>query len=141
RGDGEVVRGTGGPDARVLLLARREMASEPGAEVLLLHDVTARDRATEERHRLDKLAEVMRTLAVLNHKINNPLTALMGRAQLLQLRKGDDPHVSKAAEVIEESAKRITAYLRELSKVVQEGREEALVRVMSMATPPGGNEG
>jgi signal transduction histidine kinase len=81
------------------------------------------------------MAELMKTLAVLSHKINNPLTSLLGRAQILQSKKSDDPHVCKAAEVIEESARRIAEYIRELAMVVREGREGALERVLEMDDP------
>ena len=58
-----------------------------------------REERLEERHRVERLALVMKTLSVLSHKINNPLTALLGRAQMLKLR-GNDLDVEKAADVI-----------------------------------------
>ncbi len=82
-----------------------------------------------------KLERLFQALGVLAHKINNPLTALMGRAQILQLKKGVDPHVSKAGEVIEDSAKRVASYVRELVQVVREGREELLGSSSSGASP------
>lgn len=128
--DGEVVRRLGSGETKVLLVARRDMTCEPGAEVVLLSDVTERDRERAEQHRLDRLSELLRTLAVLSHKINNPLTSLLGRAQILQMRKGTDAQVAKAAAVIEESAKRIASYIQELAHVVREGREEALMKLL-----------
>jgi signal transduction histidine kinase len=119
----------------VLLVARRDLHDEPGGEVVLLSDVTERDREMEERHRLERFTELLKTLGVLSHKINNPLTSLMGRAQILRMRKVDDPNVEKAAEVIEESAKRIAEYIRELANVVKEGKEEALERLLEMGGP------
>jgi signal transduction histidine kinase len=73
---------------------------------------------------------VLRTLSVLSHKINNPLTALLGRAQLLASRAGADPHVTKSTSVIEESALRIAELIRELAIVVKEGRQEAVDKVL-----------
>jgi signal transduction histidine kinase len=119
--EGEVAFDEGG-ERRVLLVARRTV--QEGGEVVLLTDVTAR-RAEDERHRIDRLDEVLATLAVLSHKINNPLTALIGRAQILQARQGTDPHVVKAATVIEESAQHIAELVRELAKVVKSGRVDA----------------
>jgi signal transduction histidine kinase len=69
------------------------------------------------------LQELFDALTKLCHKINNPLTALMGRAQILQLKAGTDPNVSKAAEVIEDSGKRLAALVRELSEVVSSARQ------------------
>ena len=90
----------------------------------------------QERHRLERFAELLKTLGVLSHKINNPLTSLMGRAQILRMREQVDPSVRKAAEVIEESAKRIAEYIRELALVVKEGKEEALERLLEMDGSP-----
>ena len=80
----------------------------------------------EERRRAERVAERMQTLAALSHKINNPLTALLGRAQLLKLQQGTDPSVCKAAEVIEASSRRIADYVQELALIVKEARGEAL---------------
>jgi len=134
--DGEVVRDAGGEGHSVMLVARRDLPNEPRAEVVMISDVTDRDRRVQERHQIEKLAEVMKTLSVLSHKINNPLTSLMGRAQILQMKKGTDPNVCKAAQVIEESARRIADYIRELAIVVKEGRSEALERVLDDASQP-----
>lgn len=80
----------------------------------------------QTRETLQRLAERMQELAVLSHKINNPLTALMGRAQMLRLKQGTDPAACKSAEVIEESSRRVAEYVRELAQVVREVRVEAL---------------
>jgi len=77
----------------------------------------------EERRRLAQLSEVMDTLAELSHKINNPLTSLMGRAQLLETREKTDPYIQSSCQVIVESSRRIAEYVRELAQVVREGRE------------------
>jgi len=61
-------------------------------------------------------------LADLSHKINNPLTSLLGRAQLLRQRENTDPYVVRAAEVIEECSRRIADHLREISSLVKEHR-------------------
>jgi len=134
--DGEVIYEQGAEGPKTLLIARRDLSAEPESEVVLLSDITERERRVQERHRLEKSAELMRTLAVLSHKINNPLTSLLGRAQILQSKKSDDPHVCKAADVIEESARRIAEYIRELALVVREGREEALQRLLDMDDLP-----
>ena len=90
--------------------------------------------AAEERRRAERLALVMKTLSVLSHKINNPLTTLLGRAQMLQ-RASKDPEVAKAADAIEESSKRIAAYVAELALVVKDGREESLDRLLDTERP------
>ena len=139
--DAEVqVRGNDGSD-RVLLVARRGLAGADGSEVVLLSDITRRSQEIEERHRIEKLAEILRTLSVLSHKINNPLTALLGRAQILKAMAGADPKVVKASTVIEESAVRIAELIRELASVVKEGRQEAVEKALdigNMSVPEGG---
>jgi len=129
--DAEVAREVEGSE-QVLLVARRALEEGRG-EVVLLSDVTARHRELEERHRIERLGEVLRTLSVLSHKINNPLTALMGRAQILQARQGTDPQVVKAATVIQESAQRIAELIRELAQVVKSGHQEAVDRVLTIS--------
>jgi signal transduction histidine kinase len=135
-GNGEVALKQADP--RVLTVSRRSLAGGAGDEVILLSDVTERDREKDERHRLEKLGEVLRTLGVLSHKINNPLTALLGRAQLLKANKNADAGVVKAAAVIEESSQRIAELIRELARVVKEGRQEAVEKILDMSDPTGG---
>lgn len=139
--DAEVrVAGESG-DGRLLMVARRNLDGGEGGEVVLLSDITRRSLEIEERHRIEKLSEVLRTLSVLSHKINNPLTSLLGRAQMLKLAAGTDPKVLKAAAVIEESAVRIAELIRELANVVKEGRQEAVEKVLSIDTGPGSGGG
>jgi signal transduction histidine kinase len=75
----------------------------------------------------------------LSHKINNPLTALLGRAQLLQAQRGCDPGVVKAAGVIEDASLRIADLIRELTQVVKDGRQDAVDHLLDMSVPPQGS--
>jgi len=95
-------------------------------------DSARRSRELEMRHRLEKRSEVLKTLSVLSHKINNPLTALLGRAQLVRGYPDADPRVKKAVSVIEESATRIAELVRELAGVVKQGKQEAMAELLSM---------
>lgn len=63
-------------------------------------------------------SEFFATLRELCHRINNPLTTLIGRSQLLSMTAKDDPGLLKSAQAIGESSERIAAYVRELSGVV-----------------------
>ncbi|HZN54245.1 MAG TPA: histidine kinase dimerization/phospho-acceptor domain-containing protein [Candidatus Polarisedimenticolaceae bacterium] len=135
-GEAEIDLPTRGGGRRTLLVARRAMSGPRASEVVMVTDVTQRNRAVEERVRLEKLAEVLKTLSVLSHKINNPLTALLGRAQILQAHRSSDPAVAKAAAVIEEASQRIAELIRELARVVREGRHDALDDLLDML-PPG----
>jgi signal transduction histidine kinase len=92
----------------------------------------AKAEEVEKRHRIEKLNEVLKTLSVLAHKINNPLTALLGRAQLLRAYPDVDPKVQKTVSVIEESATRIAELVRELAGVVKEGKQETVSQLLAM---------
>jgi len=132
-GEAEIDVPTAGAGRKTLLVSRRPMTGDPGSEVVLVTDVTERNHAVEERVRLEKLSEVLKTLSVLSHKINNPLTALLGRAQILQAHKSTDPGVVKAAAVIEEASLRIAELIRELAQVVKDGRQGAVDALLDMS--------
>ena len=70
-----------------------------------------------------EMNEILEAQRKLCHNINNPLTAIMGRSQILQLKQDKDPQVIKVVQVIEESAKRVAGYVRELSELIHRGRE------------------
>jgi signal transduction histidine kinase len=132
-GEAEIDVPIAGGGRRTLLVARRPMTGDPGSEVVLVTDVTERNHAVEERVRLEKLSEVLKTLSVLSHKINNPLTALLGRAQILQSHKTSDPGVVKAAAVIEDASLRIADLIRELAQIVKDGRQGAVDALLDMS--------
>lgn len=81
-------------------------------------------------------AEVLRAVGVLTHGINNPLTALIGRVQLLRLQGDLPPRAMKSLDVLEESSMRIAELARELGAVVKEGRR-AIERVPGSGTEAG----
>ena len=80
----------------------------------------------QDRKQVEELLDQMSRMC---HKINNPLTAVMGRAQMLQI-KLDQPanaQTEKAVRVIEESARRVAVYVEELALTACRGKE-SLVR-------------
>lgn len=82
-----------------------------------------------ERERAERLARLEQTfteLSKLTHQINNPLTSMIGRAQLLTMMKSDDERTTKAMKVIEESSRRVADYVRELALLVKDAREREL---------------
>ena len=127
--DGEVVQNEGRDAVRVLHVERHDLPSDPAAEVLLISNVADRDEGVDPQQagRLDRLR---RALGMVCHKINNPLTSLLGRAQLLQCQGGKDPDVDKAVDVIVESGTRIAIYVRQLASAIQEGHEGELDRLI-----------
>ncbi len=89
-----------------------------------MHDVKSERKAVDAA-RLERLTAVLQSVSELCHKINNPLTALLGRAQMLGLRAKDDPYVKNACAVIEESSRRIAETVEELAEVVHEARRDS----------------
>jgi signal transduction histidine kinase len=75
---------------------------------------------------IEQLGELLGSVSRLCHKINNPLTSIMGRAQMLQLKvkQGQDEQLAKSIAVIEESAKRVAALVQELANLVCHARKE-----------------
>ena len=70
------------------------------------------------------LGELFSTLSRLCHKINNPLTSIMGRAQMLQVKVKQDESLAKSVGVIEESSRRVAGLIQELANLVVQGRKE-----------------
>jgi len=73
----------------------------------------------------EKLAGLFDELLVLCHKINNPLTSILGRAQIMQIKLGADtesPFV-KPIRVVEESSQRIAALVVEMANLLCVGRK------------------
>jgi nitrogen-specific signal transduction histidine kinase len=80
------------------------------------------DVEADTRELAAQLERLFDAQAKLCHQINNPLTSILGRAQILRLKHGSDPSLAAVAQVIEESAKRIADYVRQMATVVAEGR-------------------
>ncbi len=129
--EGEILscRGIDGVVDRVLTDLGRELdaiASETeGARLQnllnFLRDASTLKDAEPVRTRLDDRFD---NLAMFCHKINNPLTTLLGRSQILQLKAGADPKIGKAVNVIQESAQRIAGLVKEMSQEVCDARDE-----------------
>lgn len=78
------------------------------------------DIDTDVRERLNETCAALSRLA---HAMNNPLTSLIGRAQLLRMGSGGDEKIGRAVQVIEESAARLTAHVQELGTLASDVRQ------------------
>jgi two-component system, NtrC family, sensor kinase len=70
----------------------------------------------------DRLDEVAQLVANIRHEINNPLTGVLGQAQLL-LREDLSDRARKRVETIEELASRIRDIVAQLREVQKPGAE------------------
>ena len=102
------------------------MSRDEDSRIATIGNDALYDRDLPEQIHVDRLSELFATLGRLGHKINNPLTALMGRAQILRMNQDLDPQMDRMLSVIEDSTKRIAEYTRELSVVVERARGEIL---------------
>ena len=92
-------------------------------------DLTDRKRAEEEsRHLQSQLiqAQKMEALGLLAggiaHDFNNLLTGILGYANLLSRRKGDDPEVAKAAGAIQSASERASQLTARLLGFARQGK-------------------
>jgi PAS domain S-box-containing protein len=91
-----------GDDARRFVEAHTSPLWKDGSvagALVFLRDLTERRRAHERMAQSDKLRAVGELAAGVAHNLNNSLTVIQGRAQLLQ-RRATDEATSKSLEVI-----------------------------------------
>lgn len=112
------------PDREMLRAWIRAASVPEGATTGEIEETLCRlldDQEEQER----RTCEMRERVAELAHRINNPLTSLIGRAQLLQMNPAADEKTRRAAEVIQESATRVADYVKELATVVRGSGENA----------------
>src|SRR5206468_6828190 len=68
--------------------------------MVFMSDITERKLAQERAARSDKLRALGELAAGVAHNLNNSLTVIQGRAQLLLMRGSDDEGHQKSLEVI-----------------------------------------
>lgn len=73
-----------------------------------------------EELKKERLAAIVETAIAVSHEVNNPLTAVLGNAQLLRLRtKGLPPDVEEKLRIIEEAAGRIQEVTAALMRITE----------------------
>jgi two-component system NtrC family sensor kinase len=81
------------PDRRRGARASRVLDSDEGHSVCVLRDITEQRRLQEQLLQSEKLAALGELVSGVAHELNNPLTTVVGYAQLLQ----DDSNLSESA--------------------------------------------
>ncbi|MCI0330626.1 MAG: hypothetical protein L0196_06690 [candidate division Zixibacteria bacterium] len=73
-----------------------------------------------EEIKKERLAAIIETAIAVSHEVNNPLTAVLGNAQLLRLRTKDlPPDVEEKLKIIEEAAGRIQEVTAALMRITE----------------------
>src|SRR5256885_16091535 len=98
--------------------------------MVFMSDITERKLAQERAARSDKLRALGELAAGVAHNLNNSLTVIQGRAQLLLMRSGADDAKKESLEVITQAVGDCSQTLRRL---VDFSRRNA-----NRATVPGG---
>ncbi len=81
-------------------------------------DLTDQKMLERERLERERLEAITESLATINHRINNPLTPLLGNLQLLQKDREQLPgKLQRRLDVIEANARRIYAIIQEFNRV------------------------
>jgi two-component system, chemotaxis family, CheB/CheR fusion protein len=114
----------------MLLNACKMTQSEGGVKILLaIEDITERKRleselnATVAREQLARSAAELANrakddfLSIVSHELRNPLSAILGWAQLLRMQKFDEVKTNHALETIEQSAKTQNRLIEDLLDV------------------------
>ncbi|MCJ7508709.1 MAG: hypothetical protein MUO85_08280 [candidate division Zixibacteria bacterium] len=74
----------------------------------------------QKQGKSQRLSAIMETTVAINHEINNPLTAILGNAQLLLSSKAKlDKDTLDKLKIIEDSALRIKEVTQNLMKIVE----------------------
>ena len=88
--------------------------------LVFLRDITERKRAQERMAQSDKLRAVGELAAGVAHNLNNSLTVIQGRAQLLQMRSVDEA-TTKSLEVITRAVSDSSKTLRRMLDFARRG--------------------
>lgn len=128
----EIVRkdGTAVPvEARVNFL--RDAGGKPTGLIAVLRDITERKKAEEKRKLLElqaqaasRLASIGEMAAGIAHEINNPLTGVIGYAQLLLSRPDVPPDIKADLTVINDCAQRVADIVRRLLTFARQTKPE-----------------
>ncbi len=74
--------------------------------LIVLRDITERKEIQKQFAQIEKLAAVGRTLSGTAHELNNPLSSILGFAQLLLTRGNLDANTRQKVEIINQEADR-----------------------------------
>jgi len=85
-------------------------------------DVSERKKLEEQLRQSQKMEAIGHLAGGIAHDFNNLLTGILGYANLLSLKEGDDPEVARAAGIIQRSAERASHLTAQLLGFAQKGK-------------------
>ena len=106
----------------LMLLARQAAALRERVE-----SEAQKEREQRERARAERLERALQAVRVMTHRINNPLTTILGRAQMLGVKLERGNEAARAVTAIEESARRIAVLVRGLAEAARSGEEQSIL--------------
>ncbi len=122
--DEEMVILTKEGNKHIVLLSAGVITDKDGqrlSSVSVQKDITERKRAEEERKQLEQKAQIASRLASVGemaagvaHEINNPLTGVIGYAQLLMVREDIPADIGKDLAAINDGAQRVAGIVKRL---------------------------
>jgi two-component system NtrC family sensor kinase len=100
--------------------------SNPEGSVVVVADVTEKERLREQLLHAEKLSELGELISGIAHELNNPLTAVLGYAQILELKT--EGKFGKELRHLREESLRASRIVRNLLTFARRGedRREAL---------------
>jgi PAS domain S-box-containing protein len=90
--------------------------------LIVLSDITERKQIEKQFAQVEKLAAVGRFLSGTAHELNNPLTSILGFAQLLLSRETLDANIRKKIEIIHQEADRSRTIVQNLFAFVGQAK-------------------
>jgi len=113
-----VARGVSGQYTVNLVPLKGEKGEKIGA-LGIMHNVTEINRLQKKLLESERLAAYTQTVITLNHEINNPLTAVLGNAYLLEKDSKDlqDEKLMRRLKVIQENCLRIQKVIKKLERI------------------------
>jgi len=96
-----------------------DKSAQPNGFLIVAQDISSEKRLATELIEKERLIAITESFATINHKLNNPLTPILGNLQLLR-QEGNyssEKDYRKKLDVIEDNARKISEIVKSFGKV------------------------